>query len=209
MGDPCARASKTPRSGTAAAWTSVPTAFGPIAIVWSGARGRVRVDRIYLPMEIPAALGRSLRRASCAEIDRFAKRIAAFCAGDAVSLDRSILDLGACPAFQRAVLVAEHGIPRGKVSTYGRIARHIGRPGAARAVGTALGRNPFPLVIPCHRAVREGGALGGYRGGLPMKRALLEREGVAFDAKGRVVMEDAWYGERAGRSRGSTGKEGA
>jgi alkylated DNA nucleotide flippase Atl1 len=55
-----------------------------------------------------------------------------------------------------------------------------------RAVGTALARNPFPLVVPCHRAVRSDRTLGGFQGGLEMKRALLEMEGVEFDSKNRV-----------------------
>lgn len=97
-----------------------------------------------------------------------------------------------CGEFQRRVLLAEYGIPRGWVSTYGRIARHIGSPGAARAVGTALAENPFPIIIPCHRAVRADGTLGGYQGGKEMKRALLEMEGVEFKGAG-VSMERVYY----------------
>lgn len=208
MGDSPARSSVAPGRWRADRWIAFRTAVGTLAVAWSDVRGRVLVERIYLPLELPAFPARSRRRGSCAEIDRLAKRIASFCAGEPIDLDRSLLDLEACPAFQRAVLVAEHGIPRGRVSTYGRIARHIGHPGAARAVGTALGTNPFPLVIPCHRAVREGGALGGYRGGLPMKRLLLELEGVAFDGKGRVIMDRVWYG-RVARSTPRNGKEEA
>jgi methylated-DNA-[protein]-cysteine S-methyltransferase len=78
------------------------------------------------------------------------------------------------------------------VTTYGRLAAHVGRPGGARAVGRALAGNPFPLVVPCHRAVRADGSPGGYQGGVPMKRALLEAEGVAFDRRGRAV-GPFWY----------------
>jgi methylated-DNA-[protein]-cysteine S-methyltransferase len=67
-------------------------------------------------------------------------------------------------------------IPYGATATYGEIARRIGRPGAARAVGHANGRNPVPPVIPCHRVVAAGGKLGGYGGGLPLKRQLLALE---------------------------------
>jgi methylated-DNA-[protein]-cysteine S-methyltransferase len=89
--------------------------------------------------------------------------------------------------------LAEYGIPRSWVSTYGRIARTLGIPHGARAVGSALSRNPFPLVIPCHRAIRSNGQLGGFQGGLSMKRALLEREGVEFSGAGRVVTKRIYY----------------
>jgi methylated-DNA-[protein]-cysteine S-methyltransferase len=92
-----------------------------------------------------------------------------------------------CPGFQRRVLLAEHGIPRGSVSSYSRIASHLGVERGARAVGSALATNPFPILIPCHRAIRSDGTLGGYQGGLKMKRTLLEMEGVAFDGSGRVL----------------------
>jgi methylated-DNA-[protein]-cysteine S-methyltransferase len=62
------------------------------------------------------------------------------------------------------------------VSTYQRIAGHLGSPQAARAVGTTLAHNPFPIIVPCHRAIRTDGTLGGFQGGMEMKRALLERD---------------------------------
>jgi methylated-DNA-[protein]-cysteine S-methyltransferase len=74
----------------------------------------------------------------------------------------------------------------GKVMSYGDLARKILAPGAQRAVGTALGRNPFPLIIPCHRVIRSDGSLGGFGGGLALKLELLQLEGVEFDEKGRV-----------------------
>lgn len=79
-------------------------------------------------------------------------------------------------AFDHAVWREVATIPYGSTATYGEIARRIGRPGAARAVGHANGRNPIPLVIPCHRVVAAGGKLGGYGGGLPLKRQLLALE---------------------------------
>jgi methylated-DNA-[protein]-cysteine S-methyltransferase len=77
----------------------------------------------------------------------------------------------------RDVLRATSRIPYGTVATYGAVAKQIGRPSAARAVGRALGSNPIPVVIPCHRVVGAGGALTGYAGGLDRKVALLELEG--------------------------------
>ena len=82
---------------------------------------------------------------------------------------------------------------RGKVSTYQRIAGHLDNPQAARAVGTALAHNPFPIIVPCHRAIRSDGALGGFQGGAEMKRALLEMEGVLADGSDRVVPGQLFY----------------
>jgi methylated-DNA-[protein]-cysteine S-methyltransferase len=76
----------------------------------------------------------------------------------------------------RDVLAATARVPFGRTSTYGAIAERIGRPRAARAVGNALGSNPIPIVIPCHRVLRSGGALGGYAGGVDRKRRLLALE---------------------------------
>ncbi len=81
--------------------------------------------------------------------------------------------------FQRAVWEAILSIPRGATVSYAELARRVGRPGAARAVGQAVGANPIPLLIPCHRVVGADGGLGGFGGGLPMKRTLLRQEGVA------------------------------
>ena len=90
------------------------------------------------------------------------------------------LDLSSGTAFQRSVWEAMREIPPGKTKSYGDVARAIGRPKAVRAVGQACGANPIPLFVPCHRVVAAGGRLGGFSGGLPLKRKLLEREGVRF-----------------------------
>ena len=146
------------------------TEFGPVGIVWR-AGGAVR--RIIIHPERTGGAG-------CARVRGLAKMIAAFLRGQRVSFDLSLLSMDRCTAFSRRVLLAESRIPRGSVTTYGALARSIGRPGAARAVGRALSSNPFPIVIPCHRVVRSDGSLGGYQGGRRMKRALLRMEGVPF-----------------------------
>lgn len=86
------------------------------------------------------------------------------------------VDLSAAASFQRSVLEAARAIPFGEVRSYGWIARKIGNPRAVRAVGTALGRNPVPLVVPCHRVLRSDGSLGGYGLGLDLKNRLLSLE---------------------------------
>jgi methylated-DNA-[protein]-cysteine S-methyltransferase len=80
--------------------------------------------------------------------------------------------------FQRRILQATAAIPFGDHASYGQVAERAGNPRAFRAAGTALGRNPIPIVIPCHRVWAAGGKLGGYTGGLERKRALLELEGA-------------------------------
>jgi methylated-DNA-[protein]-cysteine S-methyltransferase len=134
-----------------------------------------------------------IRPLSCPSIRELAEQIQSFLKGETVDFQESLIDLGECSEFQRSVLLAEHGIPRGWVSTYGRIARSLGLPTAARAVGRALSRNPFPIIIPCHRAIRSNGELGGFQGGLNMKRALLELEGVEFSTTGKVVTSKLYY----------------
>jgi methylated-DNA-[protein]-cysteine S-methyltransferase len=88
------------------------------------------------------------------------------------------VDLRRVSDFQRRVLMAARRIPRGRVLSYGEIARRIGQPGASRAVGQALGRNPVPIVYPVSSRRRGGGRLGGYAGGSAIKKKLLALEGV-------------------------------
>ena len=88
------------------------------------------------------------------------------------------LDWRLVGSFGRRVLGRVARVPYGGVESYGDVAVEIGHPRAARAVGNAVGANPMPIVVPCHRVVLTGGALGGYGGGLPRKRFLLELEGA-------------------------------
>lgn len=167
-------------------YSSIPSGFGAVTVLWREDESGPKVVEILLP----------LKRANLEETTAVAKRhealeplaqaIGRYLAGENVEFPIDQLDATHCSKFQWTVLMAERAIPRGYASSYSALAAHIGRPKAARAVGTALARNPFPIVIPCHRAVRSDGSLGGFGGGLPMKRALLEMEGVAFDAAGRV-----------------------
>ena len=104
---------------------------------------------------------------------------------DAFTLVEGLLGGGLCycgplpedlSPFDRMVLEETRQIPFGETATYGDLAKRIGKPGAARAVGGALGRNPLPLLIPCHRVVGRGGALTGYSKGFAIKEALLAWE---------------------------------
>jgi methylated-DNA-[protein]-cysteine S-methyltransferase len=181
-------------------YVSISSVWGDLGIVWHETGGGVQVTRILLPNEQHVAQGvgqASLPDSSLpAAITELGERLQRFLAGDRVEFEQRHLDLLAletCSGFQRRVLLAEYGIPRGWVSTYGRIAKHLGVPGGARAVGNALGSNPFPIIIPCHRAVRADGGLGGFRGGVAMKRALLTMEGVEISRAGKVLTDRFYY----------------
>lgn len=176
----------------------VSTGFGSMAIVWWNSASGPRVRQVFLcgkkkaecvvEKKFPLA-----RPFSSPEVDGLGDQVRRFLEGQAVVFDLNFMALEVCVKFQRKVLLAEYGIPRGWISTYGRIAKHIGVGGGGRAAGRALAENPFPIIIPCHRAVRADGELGGYQGGSGMKRALLEMEGVEFAANGKVRMERIFY----------------
>lgn len=108
--------------------------------------------------------------------ERAREELAEYLAGRRVFFSVPV-DLSAVPDFQREVLEAARGIPFGEWRSYAWIARRIARPGAARAVGQALGRNPAPILVPCHRVLRDDGGLGGYIFGTTLKRRLLDLEG--------------------------------
>jgi methylated-DNA-[protein]-cysteine S-methyltransferase len=176
----------------------LPSAFGTVGLVWQATDQGPQVQRVFLPRQISMeglvrATFAHARHRSCPLIAELGARLQSFLAGEAVAFALDIIALERCSAFQQRVLRAEHQIPRGWVSTYQRIARHLGLPGGARAVGRALARNPFPIIIPCHRAISAHGELGGFQGGLPMKRALLELEGIEFSPAGKVLTSRIYY----------------
>jgi methylated-DNA-[protein]-cysteine S-methyltransferase len=170
----------------------VKTGFGVAAIVWFEDKNGPRITRVLLPApkekilrEIGTAFPKATRR-SCDIVAKFASDLQAFSQGKALTFDTSSLDMSRVPPFHRKVLRALARISKGKVSTYGKIAAKAGAPGGARAAGQGCANNPFPIVFPCHRVVRSNGSLGGFGGGLKLKRALLEMEGVRFDKSGKV-----------------------
>jgi O-6-methylguanine DNA methyltransferase len=114
----------------------------------------------------------------------FVRKIDRALAGERVNLT---YDLRGVSDFGRAVLAKAREIPAGQVRPYGWIAAEIGKPNAVRAVGTALGHNPVPLLIPCHRVVRTDGRIGDYAFGSPAKRAVLAAEGVDPDELERLA----------------------
>ena len=145
------------------------TGVGRIAIIASGA-GLVRVE--FLADASPKV--NTTGEGAAAEIRDYALReLAAYPDGGVLACP---VDLALLPAFRRRVLTAMRKVGRGKTISYGALAARAGSPGAARAVGSACANNPVPLWVPCHRVLAGGGKLGGFSGGLDVKRALLRLE---------------------------------
>jgi len=111
------------------------------------------------------------------KLDGLKRKLQHYFDGQRVLFDEP-LDLRAATAFQRRVWSAVRDIPCGETRSYGQIARQVGSPGAARAVGLAMAANPLPIVVPCHRVIGSDGNLRGFGGGLDLKRRLLEMEGA-------------------------------
>lgn len=101
-----------------------------------------------------------------------------YAAGKGDALDHYPVDLPSCTALQRDTWLALREIPSGQTRSYAWLAKHVGRGAAPRAIGAIVGANPVPLWLPCHRVLASDGSLHGFGGGLAMKQALLENEGV-------------------------------
>lgn len=176
-----------------------PSIFGTFGIAWREFRKNPKVYKILLSNNLFSAFRfiqntfPTVSQSSNPIILNLVKLIQDFLSGQAVEFDLKFLALETCSEFQRRVLFAEYEIPRGWISTYGRIGKQIGVNNGARAVGSALARNPFPIVIPCHRAIRSDYKLGGYQGGVEMKGTLLKNEGFKISKSGRVITKKFYY----------------
>jgi methylated-DNA-[protein]-cysteine S-methyltransferase len=169
---------------TARGFALFETAIGRCGIAW-GERG---VVGIQLPEASEArTLARMRRRFPDANeappppaVVRAIERIVALLRGEAIDLAAVALDMAHVPPFERRVYDVTRSIPPGATLSYGDIAACLGVPGEARAVGQALGQNPFPLVVPCHRVLAAGGKVGGFsaNGGIATKLRLLSIEGA-------------------------------
>ena len=150
------------------------TALGRCAVEWSD-NG---LTRVWLP-EAPA--GRPDDDPPAAVADAIGK-LRALLAGADVDLRDVQLDLEGVPEFDQQVYAVARGLPRGVTATYGELARRVGAPGAAQAIGQVMGHNRFPLVVPCHRVVAAGGGNGGFSapGGVDTKLRLLALESVTL-----------------------------
>lgn len=161
------------------------TALGWVAIVWNE-RG---VTQFFLPERDRAAMQRRLAAKAAGSapspspppaIAEIIDRVRLYCEGEAVEFCDVAVDLDGVDAFRLAIYAAARQLKFGEVTTYGELAARGGHPGLARETGQALGANPMPLIIPCHRIMAAGGKIGGFSapGGSATKQKMLALEGV-------------------------------
>jgi len=160
------------------------TASGTCGVVW----GEQGLKGVHLPDANPARTRTSVARRfpgavlaePPADVRRCIDGIVALLRGEKRDLREIVLDFDGVPAFNRRVYELARTIGPGATLTYGDIALRLGSPGTARAVGQALGQNPWPIVVPCHRVLAADGRMGGFSapGGVATKRRMLEIEGV-------------------------------
>lgn len=163
----------------------IETAAGPIGFV-ATQRGLLRV---FLPHNSAARLRAEIEAAVAGAsedgtlLPALARSLESYFRGERIRFNVRF-DWSTHPAFLIEVWQACAAIPHGQTRSYGDLARAVGRPGAARAVGVAMRRNPCPIVVPCHRVVRSDGSIGGYSGreGVAFKHQLLAIEGVGCPA---------------------------
>jgi methylated-DNA-[protein]-cysteine S-methyltransferase len=164
-------------AGDPAIWSSVNSDFGAIGLVASPAG----LTHLILPGRGPlaprvrrAVSAVPLKRGTTPILTHFAHELRLYLTGARMEFTGP-LDLRGTTAYERQVYAASRQIPHGETRTYGWVAEAAG--GSPRAAGNALGRNPVAIIIPCHRVVGGGGALGGFSSGLALKRRLLALEG--------------------------------
>lgn len=159
-----------------------PTSWGWVGVV-AGDRG-IRLVKLPRPSreEILEALGPLLEAGAKQDDCRLApvrEHLTDYFRGIPVDFPFEV-DLEGIPPFQAAVLRVVRQVPRGEVRSYRWVAGAAGNPRAARAAGWAMARNPLPVIVPCHRVVRSDGSLGGFAGGLELKRRMLAMERSAY-----------------------------
>ncbi len=174
----------------------ITSTLGDVGIVWRyDDKAAPLIVGVTLPLkDVPTT---AIIRNSCPDImeglhpdlSGICDRIRSFLEGACADFSTEFLNIGHCRDFQRRVLLETMKIPRGSVTSYGILAKAIPAPGAARAVGSALAKNPFPIIIPCHRVVRSDGYVGQFGGGIEAKKTLLRMEGVEIDSRSKVDPE--------------------
>lgn len=168
-------------------FTVFDTALGPMGVAWNDDG----LTRLQLPDRSAAATARLIkqrldatRHEECPplEIAATIKALTAYAAGDCTDFAETRLSFAGIPEFNARIYQALREVPWGETTTYGALAKAVGEPGAARAVGMAMGRNPWPIIVPCHRVLAAQKKIGGFSapGGATTKEKLLRLEGSAW-----------------------------
>jgi methylated-DNA-[protein]-cysteine S-methyltransferase len=160
----------TPTLGPADQWTETTTPVGPMMVIGD----EEAVHFVHLPDSYVRAAFDGDRAGLPAAVAAAVEQIEAYFAGALTDFSLPLDPTGT--DFQRRVWLALADIPYGATESYGQLASRVGNPKACRAVGLANGRNPIPLVLPCHRVIGSNGSLTGYGGGLALKQRLLDHE---------------------------------
>lgn len=180
----------------AASYTLFDTAIGRCGIAW---RSGLVVSSALPGADDLATVRHLLRRfpkANEAEPDGVVAEavdlVQRLLLGESVDLTSIAVDLEACPDFERRVYALLRAVPTGSTVTYGDLAARAGSPGAARAVGMAMGRNPVPIIVPCHRVLASSGRSGGFSapGGVTTKFRILQIEQAGRSGEGALLFED-------------------
>jgi len=175
----------------------IATAIGPVGLAWS----ETGLIRLQLPDADGArTLARLTRRLEAEEghppawLEPTVKRLQQYFAGSKVDFREEPLDLMGVPEFHARLYREMLGLAWGETVTYGELAERVGSPGAAQSVGQAMGKNPIPVIVPCHRVLASGNKVGGFSapGGIETKLRLLEMEGVRLGARSPAQMAFAF-----------------
>ena len=164
------------------------TAFGFAAVLFQ--KDPFLVKQVFLPCDNKRWLIQKIQTTSpaaemtTAEAKLFCNQIQAYFEGIPVRPKWELLDMSSLTPLQQGVLRTVGAIPYGQTKTYGQIARQIGRPKACRFIGATMHRNPIPVVIPCHRVVLADGSVGGFGGGVAVKKRLLALEKMSLNRTG-------------------------
>lgn len=154
--------------------------FGQISMLFDESSGKITGISMHHDSKM-------LDKKPAEKAGKLAEALNAGFAGKDMKITPDNLDLSIMRPFQRKILLClYHNVPPGKVITYGKLAELAGHPGAARAVGTAMSSNPYPVLLPCHRVIPSSGYPGNFGSGTEMKVKLLRGEGITFSPNGRI-----------------------
>lgn len=174
----------------------IATKIGPVGLAWSES-GLLRLQLPdYDGASTLARLTRLTRRLEAEEghppqwLEPTVKRLQQYFTGTVTDLSGEPLDFTGVPEFHQVLYREMLKLGWGETVTYGELAERVGSPGAAQSVGTAMGRNPLPVIVPCHRVLASGNKLGGFSapGGVQTKLAMLEMEGIRLGARNPAQM---------------------